>query len=264
MDDDFSPAAIARSLSGSFGAQLRFFDAIGSTNAEALDWAEEGAPHGAVVVADHQTAGRGRWGREWVSRPGGALLFSVILRPELDLEAVGILSTAAGVGVAEGIEDAVGVSTSLKWPNDVMIDGKKVGGILIESRPSRDRMEAVVVGVGINVRVDPADLPPEAAARATDLSTRASTAVERAHLLGRVLAAMERRCADLIGDRDDLIAAATDRSEIIGHEVTVRFADGSTIEGRAAALARDGGLELQTREGVQVLHVAEVERLRPA
>src|SRR5680860_1413471 len=145
MTSDLSAARIEGALRGRWGRPLRFFEEIESTNSEALEWAEEGAPEGAAVVADHQSAGRGRLGRTWLSEPGAVLPLSVVLRPRLPPDRFGLLSAAAGVATAEAIAEVSGLSCRLKWPNDVTISGRQVAGILHESRVSTAGVPAIAV-----------------------------------------------------------------------------------------------------------------------
>ncbi len=135
------------------GSERRVWAECGSTNDEAAAWARAGAPHGAVVIADAQTRGRGRLGRVWHSPPGAALYFSAILRPPLPPMKVPPLTLAAGVAVAETVA-RFDVAPTLKWPNDVLIEGKKLAGILTESATQGARLEHVIVGIGVNLRVE--------------------------------------------------------------------------------------------------------------
>ncbi|MBA3348995.1 MAG: biotin--[acetyl-CoA-carboxylase] ligase, partial [Actinobacteria bacterium] len=151
MPSDLSAEAIEAVVGGSLGRPARWFDAIGSTNDEAWAWARDGAPEGALVVADHQTQGRGRWDRAWVDRAGSSLMFSVVLHPHGAIEAVSLLTTAAGLACAEAVEAVSGLRTGLKWPNDVTLGGKKLAGLLVESATLGGRVETAVVGCGVNV-----------------------------------------------------------------------------------------------------------------
>ncbi len=267
MPTDLSPELIQRALRGRFGDPLRYFDAIGSTNTEALAWAKDGAPEGALVVADHQTAGRGRWGRSWFSAPGTLLQFSLILRPALPLGAVGLLTTALGVACADVIEVLARLPTNVKWPNDVTIRGRKVAGILVESQVSDGQVEVAVAGIGINVSWRPKDAPDEIVARATSLVSEAGERVpERTELLAATLASFEGLYAacKIPSRRQSVIDRATARSELLGRTVTARFADGRSLTGTAVRLLPNGALELESEGTIQVLEVAEIEQVRTA
>jgi BirA family biotin operon repressor/biotin-[acetyl-CoA-carboxylase] ligase len=139
------------------GEVRRFVAECASTNDEAAAWARAGAPEGAVVIADAQTRGRGRMGRVWHSPPGAALYFSTVLRPKLPLQKLPPLTLAVGVAVAEAVA-SFGREPRLKWPNDLLLDGKKVAGILTESATQGGRLEHVIVGIGVNLQVT--EFPP--------------------------------------------------------------------------------------------------------
>ncbi|MFN2594513.1 MAG: biotin--[acetyl-CoA-carboxylase] ligase [Actinomycetota bacterium] len=270
MSDDLSPDSISRFIRGRFGTPVRYFEEIGSTNDEAMRWATmEQAPEGAVVVTDHQVAGRGRWGRTWFSEPGTAIQFSLILRPRLPVDVLGLLTTALGLACAEGVEIAAGVRCWLKWPNDVVIADRKLAGILVESRVTGHLMDVAVAGMGINVRRPVSEVPPELSARATDVDQEIAAAKsdkhpERAEILGWVLDAFERLYVRLGSGEGaaDLIDRATARSQVIGRDVTVRVADGSTFEGKAERLLPSGALEVQVNGEHRAVHVGEVAQVR--
>ena len=135
------------------GEPRRILAECASTNDEAAAWARQGAPEGAVVIADAQTRGRGRQGRSWHSPPGAALYFSTVLRPKLPLPKLPPLTLAVGVALAETVT-ALGVPARLKWPNDVLVEGKKLAGILTESATQGGRLEHVIVGIGVNLSVE--------------------------------------------------------------------------------------------------------------
>ena len=255
-------------LRGSFGRPLRFFDEIGSTNTEALAWAAEGAPEGALVVANHQTEGRGRWGRRWFSKPGALLQFSLVLRPDLSLDRYGLLGTMFGVAVADSIESLAGLETRIKWPNDVTVGGRKLCGMLIESVTSGPEVAASVVGIGMNVDLRSDDLPPEIADTATSIATElvGNEAPRAEQVLAEVLARAEDLYPLLQSDGGiaTLLERAAARSEVIGRDVTIRFSDGRSLDGRALRLTRTGALELEVDGGREVINVGEIARLRAA
>lgn len=265
MAPDLDAASVEASLRGRFGRPFRYFDDIGSTNTEALEWAAEGAPEGALVVADHQTQGRGRWGRSWFSAPGALLQFSLILRPDMPLDNLGLLTTALGVACADVVEVVAGVPTNLKWPNDVQVRGRKLAGILVESRVTGSRIDAAVAGIGINCAWDRSEAPEEIAERATSIASETGRpSPARADLMARILASFES-VYDAARDPErsaTVIDRATARSEILGRDVTVRHSDGRTVTGTAIRLLPNGALELDIDGRVESVHVAEIERLR--
>jgi len=178
---------------GMFAADVTWYSEIGSTNDVALRLAERGAVDGTVVGADLQTAGRGRQGRAWSSPPGAGLYVSAILRPSA--AAAPLLTITAGVSVAEGIREATGLPTDLKWPNDVYAGGRKVAGILAESGMSDGLLNHVVLGFGINV--NKANYPPEVAARATSIEDELGRPIDRGLVLASCLSALAVRYRQL-------------------------------------------------------------------
>ena len=203
--------ARARPRLGRLASTLVYFDTIGSTNDEAERRAADLNPaEGLVVVADEQTKGRGRRGHAWFSPPGSGLYVSVVLAPAAGAtdpaRATTLLTLAAGVALAEGIEQAAGVRVDLKWPNDLQVSRRKLGGILAESAGAGDRADLVVVGYGINVRS--AAFPPELRGRATSLESELGRAIDRDDLLAETLAALARRYEDLLAGRFDAILDA--------------------------------------------------------
>jgi BirA family biotin operon repressor/biotin-[acetyl-CoA-carboxylase] ligase len=200
----------ARPRLGRLASTLVFFETVGSTNDVCSAKASAERCEGFVAVADEQTAGRGRRGHTWFSPPGSGLYVSVVLAPAAaaadPARATTLLTLAAGVALAEGIEQATGLRIDLKWPNDLQVSRRKLGGILAESSGSGDRSDTVVVGYGINVR--PTALPPELRDRATSLESELGRAVDRHHVLAETLAALSRRYEDLLAGRFDAILDA--------------------------------------------------------
>jgi BirA family transcriptional regulator, biotin operon repressor / biotin---[acetyl-CoA-carboxylase] ligase len=207
----------------------------GSTNERARELAAAGAPHGTLVTAAEQTAGRGRQGRTWTAPAGRALLCSVIVR-----EPPRLLPLAAGLAVAE----AVGDEALLKWPNDVLVDGLKVAGILVEGRPAE---HWAVVGIGLNVALAETDFPPELRGRAGTLGLQADAIEPR---LATLLATLERWIEAPEGDLLDAVRA---RDALLG--VSVRWAQGS---GRGAGIDADGRLIVTTADAEVRLDAGEV------
>jgi BirA family biotin operon repressor/biotin-[acetyl-CoA-carboxylase] ligase len=248
-----------------FGRPRRELDVTASTNADALAWAERDAPEGALVVAEHQTAGRGRWGRRWESVPGGSLLFSLVLRPQRPARELALLTTALGVAVAEGVEGACGLDCRLKWPNDVTVSGRKLAGVLVETGLAGATVSMAVAGVGLNL--DWPDVPPELADRATSVATELRrlgrpAAVDRDAILEEILNRFEQLYPASLEWPGDVLDRATSRSDILGREVTIRRADGSILEGRAARLLAGGELEIASAGGLVAVDAGEIERVR--
>lgn len=198
---------------GRLASTLLFFETVGSTNdvaaARSASLSDE-RRDGLVVVADAQTSGRGRHGHTWFSPAGSGLYVSVVLAPATarvdPARAVTLLTLAAGVALAEGVEQAAGLRVDLKWPNDLQVSRRKLAGILAESSGTVAASDTVVVGYGINVRATAC--PPELGDRATSLESELGRAVDRHHLLAETLAALSRRYEDLLAGRFDAILDA--------------------------------------------------------
>ena len=174
-----------------FGRPLRYLSATSSTNDVARGWAAEGAPEGAVVVADEQTSGRGRAGRVWACPRGAGLLMSAVVRPRCPPSAIGGLAVVGGIAAARAIEDETGVAARLKWPNDIMVADRKVGGVLAESECRGFRVAWSVIGVGINVNGARDDFPPHLRPTVTTLAEQAGRSLDRIKLLQRLLEQLE-------------------------------------------------------------------------
>ena len=210
---DFAEAlAGVRDRLGLLGSPLLFFSSIGSTNDVASRLALNGHCEGAVVVADAQTAGRGRRGRTWFSPPAAGMYVSVVVNPgraRVSPDRAGALLTlAAGLALAEGVQQVTGLPADIKWPNDLMVGRRKLAGILAEGVTSDapDKVTSVVLGYGINVA--PMAYPPELADRATSLESELGRPVDRAGLCAETLAALARRYDDLLQGRFDVILGA--------------------------------------------------------
>jgi BirA family biotin operon repressor/biotin-[acetyl-CoA-carboxylase] ligase len=223
--------------------QIRHFERIDSTNRYVLDEARTGGAAGLVAVADHQTAGRGRLGRAWVAEPGSSLLVSVLLRPDLPADRLFLLTVAAGLALADALVSVAGVTAGLKWPNDLVVDDKKLVGLLAEADLSAGAAQAVVIGAGCNLTA--AAVPPDLAAQATAAELEAGHAVDRDALLAAFLDALAQR----LGHLDIVLADARARSATLGRRVRIELPGDRLLEGEARALADDGSLVLRDDDG---------------
>jgi BirA family biotin operon repressor/biotin-[acetyl-CoA-carboxylase] ligase len=231
--------------------EVRWFDSLDSTNRYLLDEARRGAPEGVVAVADHQTVGRGRRGREWVAPPGASLLVSVLLRPSLAPEQNQLVAMMCGLAMVDAVERVAGFAPALKWPNDVVVDDRKLAGILAEAEGG-----AVVVGIGVNVNWD--EFPPELAETATACNLEAGHAVDRRELLASFLRALDARYANL----DVVRSEYGRRLATLGRRVRVERPDGD-LEGRAVGVGASGELLVEAGTGDRVaVHVGDVIHLR--
>ncbi|MCS7219828.1 MAG: biotin--[acetyl-CoA-carboxylase] ligase [Anaerolineae bacterium] len=242
------------------GRPLVYAPRLSSTQNLAAYLAARGWPEGTVVLAEEQTAGRGRQGRSWWAPYGGALLLSLLLRPSLSPSQAQQLTMVAGLAAAEAIEAVCAVPVALKWPNDLYARGRKVGGILVESRLSPDgrALDHAIVGIGINVTVEFAD-QPELRAIATSLHVEANRPVERETLLLALLERTEARYEALLAGQPCHVEWAS-RLLWLGEAVLVVTPDGS-LAGVAIGVSEEGALLVRRIDGeVEAVWTGDVRR----
>lgn len=240
-------------LSPATSAEVRVFPSLASTNTTLREWAETGAPHGATVIAEAQTAGRGRLGRSFASPDGAGLYMSVLLRTPTEGERLPLLTPFAAVAAAEAIEALTGVTVGIKWVNDLWVGSKKIAGILTEGAFSPDgELAYAIVGIGVNLLAGclPPELAPIAAAIG-DFAPPPSREALAAAILDR-----------LLGDTAALTTVAflpeyRRRSVVLGRQITARDGD-RTLIGVAREILDDGSLLLETPEGAVSLRAGEV------
>ena len=231
--DSLTPEAVAPHVRGRFGKPYRYEPECESTQPLLLG---SGLPEGATAATNHQTSGRGRLGRRWEAPPGSSLLVSVLLHPPAARH-LPELSLVAALAAAEAIEGATGLSAQIKWPNDVMLNRRKVAGILSELSDG-----TVVVGIGMNVNQTRDELPADTPTEAGSLRTLTGNSYDRAALLGSLLFRLERIYDGwLHGGLDDLFGEVGARDFLRGRRITV---DGEAAT--ASQILRDGRLEIVT------------------
>lgn len=219
------------------GRRVDVFAEVASTN----DLAN--AEPGTVAVADHQTAGRGQYGRTWLARPGEALLMSAFLDPPAAVRRPVVLTAWAAVGVAEAVAELTGVQAAIKWPNDLLAGGKKVCGILIEQRA------LVAVGVGLNLNQSADDFAERGLPDATSLQMLAGRPFDRDAVLEVVLKKLDAEYARLVGGSPAMLEAGWRwRLGLLGKTVTAELFDGTAVSGRVRQLGFDG-VEVETDAG---------------
>ncbi len=235
-----------------FGRNFVFFDETDSTNGEALRLAEGGSPEGTVVVADSQTAGRGRLNRQWFSPPGLNLYFSLVLRPSVQPARVPQIALVTGMAVARCLGSLTSdLAVGVKWPNDVLLEGRKLCGILCDMRSEVDLVHHVIVGVGINVNVDRSHFPDEIAETATSLKVALGREVSRARLLAGILLEMERAYTMWLESGLDAFRPIwQQRSVLKGRWVSVSALN-ERICGRVVDLAPSGALVVEQEDGTR-------------
>jgi BirA family transcriptional regulator, biotin operon repressor / biotin---[acetyl-CoA-carboxylase] ligase len=260
------PALDPTALSHAVGDRWRVdvVDESGSTNADLAERARAGEPVGAVLVAEHQTAGRGRLDRTWVTPARSALTLSVLISPDgVPLARWPWLPLLTGVAVADAVRRATGVAPMLKWPNDVLVKGAKLAGILVElvDRPGGG---AAVIGIGINVSTTRAELPTDVA---TSLSLETGGEVDRAALLAELMSSLGDRLDGWHAVQGDpaagLRADYLGLCDTIGRQVRVELPTGDSVTGRAVDLDADGRLVVMTTSGPASLGAGDVVHVRP-
>lgn len=265
MPDGFDIAALNQALAGTqFAGRIRHFPSLPSTNTLAMREAEQGAPAGTVYLADEQTAGRGRGGNQWRSEPGQGLYVSVLLRPAIAPADALWLSLAAGLAVQAAVAAVTTLQPDIRWPNDLLLSGKKFCGILTELNAEATRVRHAVVGIGINVH-QPA-FPPDLAALATSLAIETGREWARADLLLALLRALDQETSSLsrAGAMDQvsagLVARLSDASTWVrGKRVTVD--EGEPWSGVTEGLDARGFLRVRTPGGLRTVLSGGVREL---
>ncbi|ATB48440.1 biotin--[acetyl-CoA-carboxylase] ligase [Corallococcus macrosporus] len=245
------------------GRTVHHHESLPSTNERAFRLAQDGAGHGEVVVAEQQTAGKGRRGRTWVSPSGLNLYFSAILRPELPPQRAPELTLVAAVALAEALRDA-GADAAIKWPNDVHIDGRKVAGILTELSAEPERVHFVVVGVGVNLNALAEHFPEELRATATSLALALGHPVKRAPFTAALWTRLEEWLDLYLETGFDAVRARWKAlSSTLGQDVLVRT-DRQALRGHAEDIDPSGALLVRTEGGsLERVLAGDVEQLRP-
>ena len=244
------------------GRIIYFHDAVESTNLLAIELAQQGAPEGTVVLADQQLGGRGRGSRSWHSPAGVGIYCSIVLRPKTAAAKAQFITLMAGVSIVKAIARCTGLSPRVKWPNDVLINERKVAGILLESRMSGRQIDHSVIGFGINVNNGSADLPEDIRVKASSLLMELRKPVDRGTLLIDIFSELER-LYHVFQDEDFPIILEQWRqsSSTLGQKVRIWQKDEAT-EGIAVDLSEDGGLLVRLEGGKQiVIHAGDVEHL---
>ena len=257
---------------------IRFFPSIGSTNDEAWCWMDAGAPHAALVITDEQTAGRGRFHRRWFTTAGNGLAFSLILlSPPLDPQLVNRITGLGALAVAQALQSKYALTAQIKWPNDILLDQRKVAGILVEARWNGPNLKAVIIGIGINIApdsVNPANLPAEGLNfPATCIENELGHPVDRLELLYATLKALftwlpQLNTQDFIREWEGCLAYRDQWVELSvvdsAQSAYPEAAPLSKLVGKVIGLTPDGSLKLLTKSGTLVTAQVGEIHLRPA
>ncbi len=236
---------------------MAYFNVLDSTNAQAERWVENGAPHLSLVVADEQTAGRGRSGRTWFTPPGAGLAFSLVLRPEqIESASIPRLTGLGALAVCEVLQSKYDLQAQIKWPNDVLVGGRKLTGVLVEADWQGDEIRSAVLGIGINVA--PGSVPP--GSEATCVETVIGSPIDRWTLLREVLRVLLSR---LLGIDQDEFLQAWEGNLAFQMEWVQLLREGSEpVVGRLLGMRSDGSLRMALPNGEEVFFQAGEIRLR--
>ncbi len=229
------------------GKRIYSFDSIDSTNVFGHSLKEDECPNGTVIVADEQTAGKGRQGRQWQSQKGKNLLFSMVIRPLFSQEKVRVLPFATALAVADGIEQESKSAIECKWPNDLMIDGKKVAGMLIETATQNDAVTSVILGIGINV--NQTEFADDIKEKATSLKLHSQQDIDRVRLLCAVMEQCEYRFEQLRQfSQQILLDEWKQRTTMLGSMITL-VEHQSATKAMAIDVAPNGALIIEEING---------------
>jgi BirA family biotin operon repressor/biotin-[acetyl-CoA-carboxylase] ligase len=230
------------------GREVLLFDRIDSTNRVAMELGREGAPEGAVVIAEEQTSGRGRLGRTWLAPPCSSILMSILLRPRIPPSRAFSLTAIASVALLRAIQSTTGLKPMIKWPNDIYIQGKKAAGILTEVSADQSGLRFAVVGIGLNVNINPSAYP-EIRDTATSLQAEAGKSIPRVDLVRAILEAMDGLYAALAGGEQAMIHREWKAASLVlGRPVRIVAFD-AVEEGVVEEIEEDGTLLLRDSEG---------------
>jgi BirA family biotin operon repressor/biotin-[acetyl-CoA-carboxylase] ligase len=231
------------------GRDIRVFEKTNSTNDVVEKLARDGVPEGVVVFAEAQTQGRGRLGRRWISPPRRGLWFSVLLRPNLRPQAATQLTVAAATALVRAIRDTTGLAPEIKWPNDILIRGRKVAGVLTELSAELDHIKYLILGIGVDVNLTASDFTPELRRVATSLRIELGRELHRADLAAAIVRELDADYRRIRAGRfEEIVDEWQARCGTLGRRVSIRIAD-RIVQGQAEALDHDGALLIRTEHG---------------
>jgi BirA family biotin operon repressor/biotin-[acetyl-CoA-carboxylase] ligase len=235
------------------GQTIDYQEEIGSTNIRAKTLATQGAPEGTVVIAERQTMGKGRMGRTWSAEPGLGLWVSLILRPRVGAAQLAVITILTAVAMCRAVKDITGIQLQVKWPNDLLYSGRKLVGILAELNGEVDRVNYLILGIGLNVNHSAADFPPELTDKATSLRMIREEPQDRKLILQGFLREFETEYLRLgTGQLTELIDYARANSATLGRRVTINQGFGRMVTGKAVDLDWDGSLWLEDPSGQRI------------
>lgn len=241
-----SPTKLAALLpQKKLGETLFVFEALSSTNTFAMERAKKHAPSATVILADKQTAGRGRLDRSWFSPAKSNIYGSMLFFHDKTIQHPGWIPLMAGVAIAQALETQTTIRIHLKWPNDLLIAERKVGGVLCESFSLEHQNTCVVIGFGINVNLSQSEFPPDLQDSATSLQIQCHRSVDRETLIMQIVTSLEKGWEDLtFKGHQSCLAEYNKRCATIGQMIQVHFPDGSQLQGLAHSIGNDGQLRV--------------------
>lgn len=248
--DDLKGQLYADRIKRQIGSKILVLEKTSSTHDVTQRFALEGYKAGLVVFAEEQTAGRGRHGRTWISPPRKGVWCTVLLRPNLPPESASRLTVMAAVATAEALRRCTNLPLRIKWPNDILCQGRKVAGILVELSVENGRMDFAMVGIGVDVNLEPSDFPPELRVAATSLRTEAGHEFHRPTLACELLRSLEAT-GQCLGDEsfEGLLDRWVELDETLGRQIVLTKPDGSRLRGLASNLDTDGALVIRKDDG---------------
>ncbi|UCC78806.1 MAG: biotin--[acetyl-CoA-carboxylase] ligase [Candidatus Zixiibacteriota bacterium] len=252
------PVILIGLRSGYMGRRIFAYKSIGSTNDTAKRLAESDSPEGTLVIAEKQTKGRGRLGRSWHSPQNKGLYFSLVLRPQIPVEKMPALSLVAALSVCRVIESMTDLKPQIKWPNDCLIDGKKVAGILIDISAELGRVSYAILGVGLNINTAQKDFSSGLRKSATSLAIQTGKMFSRVDCLRPFLHEFEKSYRNFYRYGLEFIASEIiKRSSVIGREINFKLS-GKKYTAMALGYDENGGLMVKSKSGVKVLSGGEI------
>ncbi|WP_100407238.1 biotin--[acetyl-CoA-carboxylase] ligase [Bacillus solitudinis] len=242
------------------GRSISYYDAIDSTQIIAHKLAQEGMEEGHIVIANEQTSGRGRLGRSWYSKGGTSISMSLILRPKLSPQQTPQLTLLSAVAVIRGVKKITGIDCEIKWPNDVLINGKKIVGILTEMQSDPDYVHSVIIGIGLNVNQQTTDFEPDIQRLATSLSIETGQQIERSRLIAAILGEFEWLYDEYLENGFSMIRGLWEAHAVsVGTYIYARTPK-QVIYGYAQGITDEGVLLVQDEQGtIHHIYSADIE-----
>lgn len=234
------------------GSEILVFDTINSTNDLAKQYLDKNATEGLVLIAESQTHGRGRMGRSWASLPRVGLYLSILLKPEIHSRRLPQLTLLAGLATTLAINEFSPEKARLKWPNDILLNGKKCCGILCETHPTRDEKTGVIVGIGINANHSLSDLPDDLKSSATSLKIETGKVIDRLALVCALITHLDQQYDAYLGSGEQtFVEKWLENSDMVGNKIAVTEGT-SVIRGTALGLDSQGRLLMRTEKGEEL------------